>query len=544
MPYTPFMDSHAEVSDFLSSHSGNFRFSTSIEDDALTLSFQPTYPFPPHIPPPFFTISEPPTPPYSPLHWDHSQTGREEPIVSLAPQSIPIHADSVLTGDGTDTINDGQLPTVLEEGEESEDNFNATLNTTFGYSINDSTNTNNETPEGPFIEPGEEQVLSSPLMDLSNLPAITNNDTPSQAPSSGQDRVTNDNTSIDVFFTGPIVNPDGPQIPDQLISNDWDVNLYRDDTYPGHPVIPGYPKLPTGGPCSVRNWSERVQELYDHRSHTLHLLKLVDTILSPRMLTEATSMSPILSCDKLDHIKGSIPTSFFIGKYIDVNPFFTPSECRRLNAYISVACFHGEHEFASRLSDALLMPFPDEDIVGELTTSHTFDTGTFDNIISAAQDLDHVLKVHRSGIIVLKTSPFCSKIIPAVTCQLAYTSWAETKLPLSSLQQKRSLMLQKSAAAPQCIQCNMSCIRENLLCKIDEISKNRMKIQGIRYFKKFHCTAQMIVNLSGHDTISFRLTKRLPCASLYKAVSAVESLEPAGSLDTCDYLDLDAMGED
>ncbi|KAG2121765.1 hypothetical protein DEU56DRAFT_927242 [Suillus clintonianus] len=33
-------------------------------------------------------------------------------------------------------------------------------------------------------------------------------------------------------------------------------------------------------------------------------------------------------------------------------------------------------------------------------------------------------------------------------------------------------------------------------------------------------------------------------ARLYKAVSAVESSEPAGSLDTCDYLDLDAMGED
>ncbi|KAG1740980.1 hypothetical protein EDB19DRAFT_1908297 [Suillus lakei] len=31
---------------------------------------------------------------------------------------------------------------------------------------------------------------------------------------------------------------------------------------------------------------------------------------------------------------------------------------------------------------------------------------------------------------------------------------------------------------------------------------------------------------------------------LYKAVSVVESLEPAGSLDSCNYLDLDAMGED
>jgi hypothetical protein len=130
------------------------------------------------------------------------------------------------------------------------------------------------------------------------------------------------------------------------------------------------------------------------------------------MLTEAVSMSSILSCDKTDHVKGGISASFFIGKFNDVNPFFTPSESRRLNAYIAVARFHGETEFASRLSDTLLMPFPDEDIVGELTISHTLDSGTYDDIIAAARELDDLLNIRRSGIVILKTSPLRSVIYP------------------------------------------------------------------------------------------------------------------------------------
>ncbi|KAG2750374.1 hypothetical protein P692DRAFT_20873311 [Suillus brevipes Sb2] len=122
-------------------------------------------------------------------------------------------------------------------------------------------------------------------------------------------------------------------------------------------------------------------------------------------------MSSILSCDKQDHIKGQISPSFFVGKYSDINPFFSSSEARRLNAYIAVACFHGGTKFASRLSDTLLMPFPDEDIVGELTTSHILDTGTYDEIISAARDLDHVLKINHSGFVMLKISPFHTEYI-------------------------------------------------------------------------------------------------------------------------------------
>jgi hypothetical protein len=96
---------------------------------------------------------------------------------------------------------------------------------------------------------------------------------------------------------------------------------------------------------------------------------------------------------------------------VTLTPFFSLSEARRLNAYIAVAHFHGETEFASRLSDTLLMPFPDEDIVRELTTSHILDTGTYDEIISAAHDLDHVLKINCSSFVVLKTSPFHTEYI-------------------------------------------------------------------------------------------------------------------------------------
>jgi hypothetical protein len=43
---------------------------------------------------------------------------------------------------------------------------------------------------------------------------------------------------------------------DNIIANDWNVHMFRDGTYPGHPVIPGGIKLPTGGPRSGRTWKE------------------------------------------------------------------------------------------------------------------------------------------------------------------------------------------------------------------------------------------------------------------------------------------------
>lgn len=197
---------------------------------------------------------------------------------------------------------------------------------------------------------------------------------------------------------------------DQLIANDWDVELYHDDSYPGHLVIPNDPKLPTGGPRSVRDWSDRIEELYDHRAHSRHLFRLANTILSPRMFEEASRQSTILKCDQTDHIKGGTPKSFFASPYIDVNPFFSPTEAERLNSFISVARFHSEDAFASALTDTLLMPYPDEDTICALVTSGLLDTGSHDETLKFARDRDDILGVKRSGLVVLATSPFLSTI--------------------------------------------------------------------------------------------------------------------------------------
>ncbi|KAG2737484.1 hypothetical protein P692DRAFT_20697834, partial [Suillus brevipes Sb2] len=173
---------------------------------------------------------------------------------------------------------------------------------------------------------------------------------------------------------------------DQLIANDWDVELYHDDSYAGHPVIITEPKLPTGGPRSGRDWSDRLEELFDHRAHSRHLLTLARTVLSPRMFEEASHKVSTLKCDKADHIKGNTPTSFYSSPYVNVNPFFTPSEAQQLNSFISVARFHDEEAYASALSDTLLMPYPDEDTVFALVMSGFLDNGSRHESLEFARD--------------------------------------------------------------------------------------------------------------------------------------------------------------
>ncbi|KAG1850193.1 hypothetical protein DFJ58DRAFT_842469 [Suillus subalutaceus] len=160
---------------------------------------------------------------------------------------------------------------------------------------------------------------------------------------------------------------------DQLISIDWEVESYQNDDYPGHKTLTaGNIDLPSGA----------------------------------RMLSEASNMLPILKCDKRNVIKSNLPKSFFIGRYNEVNPFITPREARHFNAIIAVARFHGEDEFASKLKDSLLMPFPDEDTIGAMAECDLLDTGSNKQIIQFARDRDKVLNVKRSSIVVIATSPF------------------------------------------------------------------------------------------------------------------------------------------
>ncbi|KAG1854017.1 hypothetical protein F4604DRAFT_1932988 [Suillus subluteus] len=121
-------------------------------------------------------------------------------------------------------------------------------------------------------------------------------------------------------------------------------------SYSGHPVIPGGIKLPTGGPHSGRTWKECLRELRDHRAHTRHLIHLIETVLSTHML-------------------GGYTNKIYSGCYNGVNPFFLESEAKCLNSYAAVAEAHGEPEFASKILDALLMPFPNKDTIYALMDS-------------------------------------------------------------------------------------------------------------------------------------------------------------------------------
>jgi hypothetical protein len=85
MPDHVFDETCAELADFLFQNTGNFRFTTTIHNDALTLLFQPS-PFSPLIDP---DESTPPSPSYSPVQWDRPSTSLEDSIVVPAEGPIP-----------------------------------------------------------------------------------------------------------------------------------------------------------------------------------------------------------------------------------------------------------------------------------------------------------------------------------------------------------------------------------------------------------------------------------------------------------------------
>jgi len=78
------------------------------------------------------------------------------------------------------------------------------------------------------------------------------------------------------------------------------------------------------------------------------------------MLAKASTRAETIKCDNMLHIKGGLSNKTYTGCYNDVNPFFSESEAKRLNSYAAIAKAHGEPELASKILDALLMPFPDE----------------------------------------------------------------------------------------------------------------------------------------------------------------------------------------
>lgn len=197
---------------------------------------------------------------------------------------------------------------------------------------------------------------------------------------------------------------------DEIIANDWSHHMFQDGSYSGHPTISGGAKLPTGGPRSGRTWHERVRELRDHRAHSRHLINVIETVLSTRMLAEASRHAHTIKCDHFLHIQGGISPSTYLGRYEDANPFFSESECKRLNSYAAIAENHGEPIFGSKILDALLMPFPDEDTIRALTESRLLDVGTIKDILRLALDRDLVLGIARTGLTTIATSPFRSEM--------------------------------------------------------------------------------------------------------------------------------------
>jgi hypothetical protein len=55
--------------------------------------------------------------------------------------------------------------------------------------------------------------------------------------------------------------------------------------------------------------------------------------------------------------------------------FFTTDKFDYLNSILAVTEFHGEHRLAGSIEAALLMQFPDSDIVHSLVGGHLLDQG-------------------------------------------------------------------------------------------------------------------------------------------------------------------------
>ncbi|KAG1769716.1 hypothetical protein EV702DRAFT_1049596 [Suillus placidus] len=193
---------------------------------------------------------------------------------------------------------------------------------------------------------------------------------------------------------------------DRIIASDWNSHMFQDGAYPGHPVIPGGLRLPTGGPRSGRTWHEHVRELRDYRAHTRHLINVIETVLSTRMLAEASTQASTIKCDHMLHIQGGLTPKTYKGQYEDVNPFFSESENKCLNSYAAIVENHKEPILASKILEALLMPCPDEDTISALTESHLLDIGSVKDILHLALDRDLVLGITRTGLTVILMSPF------------------------------------------------------------------------------------------------------------------------------------------
>ncbi|KAG2740475.1 hypothetical protein P692DRAFT_20881096, partial [Suillus brevipes Sb2] len=173
MPDDTFNETRADVADFLVQNAGNFRFTTTIQNDSLTLAFEPS--LPPLHP---YNVVEPassvPSPPYTPLQWEQWDTHSEDSIVAPATGAIQLDP-------GAPSI--PPLPGPLVNGYPTPTNGVTVPSTTV---VQDGTMLHTPTPYTPTPSPHsaldahklESETLTPPIA------TIQDNDPPSDAPSS------------------------------------------------------------------------------------------------------------------------------------------------------------------------------------------------------------------------------------------------------------------------------------------------------------------------------------------------------------------------
>jgi hypothetical protein len=106
-----------------------------------------------------------------------------------------------------------------------------------------------------------------------------------------------------------------------------------------------------------------------------------------------------------------VPPSFYKADHPLINPFFTSDESDNLNSVAAVAEFHGEHRLASSIKAALLMPFPDSDIVHSLVKKHLLNQQDEFKVLKFACARDRALNVKRVRLLVVAYCPFQSSTL-------------------------------------------------------------------------------------------------------------------------------------
>ncbi|KAG1842197.1 hypothetical protein DFJ58DRAFT_855528 [Suillus subalutaceus] len=106
-----------------------------------------------------------------------------------------------------------------------------------------------------------------------------------------------------------------------------------------------------------------------------------------------------------------VPPTFYQADHPPINPFFTLDETNYLNTLTAVAEFHGEHDLASSIEAALLLPYPDPDIVHSLVEEHVLDEQDEFKVIKYARARDRALEIRRVRLYIVAYRPFRSSTI-------------------------------------------------------------------------------------------------------------------------------------